>query len=263
MFSAMKLAPALACILFSTLTGPLFAADQPQWGQAWTRNMVSAERGLPSSFDLETGKNVQWIVPLGTQTHGTPIVAGGRVFIGTNNEEPRDPKNVGDRGIMLCLDEKDGHFLWQLAVPKRREDQYFDWPKTGMASPVTVEGDRAYFVDNRGEILCLDVKGMATGNDGPFLDEGLHMMPRQALPPTFKPEPLPPGTSVPPAGPTDADIIWLFDMPASAGTWPHDGAHSSILILGDYLYLNTGTGVDNTHRGIRAPDAPSLIVLEK
>ena len=52
-------------------------------------------------------------------------------------------------------------------------------------------------------------------------------------------------------------------MPASAGTWPHDGAHSSILILGDYLYVNTGTGVDNTHRGIRRPDAPSLIVLEK
>src|SRR6188474_3004478 len=27
------------------------AADQPQWGQAWSRNMVSAERGLPSDFD--------------------------------------------------------------------------------------------------------------------------------------------------------------------------------------------------------------------
>jgi hypothetical protein len=118
-------------------------------------------------------------------------------------------------------------------------------------------------VDNRGEVMCLDVNGMANGNDGPFQDEGLHMLPRRALPPTFQPDPLPPGTPVPPPGPTDADIIWLFDMPAEAGIWPHDGAHSSILIHGDYLYVNTGNGVDNTHKGIRRPDAPSLIVLEK
>jgi outer membrane protein assembly factor BamB len=52
-------------------------------------------------------------------------------------------------------------------------------------------------------------------------------------------------------------------MVNSAGIWTHDGAHSSILIDGDFLYLNTGTGVDNTHRKIRTPDAPSLIVLDK
>src|SRR6185503_8193311 len=64
-------------------------------------------------------------------------------------------------------------------------------------------------------------------------------------------------------GKTDADIIWLFDMVESAGIWPHDAAHSSIMIDGDLLYLNTGTGVDNTHKRIRTPDAPSLIVLDK
>ncbi len=35
------------------------------------------------------------------------------------------------------------------------------------------------------------------------------------------------------------------------------------MILGNYLYLNTATGVDNTHKRIRAPDAPSLVVLDK
>ena len=52
-------------------------------------------------------------------------------------------------------------------------------------------------------------------------------------------------------------------MVDGAGIWPHDGAHSSILIHGDFLYLNTGTGVDNTHKRIRATNAPSLIVLDK
>jgi outer membrane protein assembly factor BamB len=64
-------------------------------------------------------------------------------------------------------------------------------------------------------------------------------------------------------GPLDADILWMFDLSSGAGIWSHDAAHSSILIRGDQLYLNTGTGVDNTHKRIRRPDAPSLVVLDK
>ena len=234
-----------------------YGADRPQWGEAWSRNMVSGERNLPVSFDPATGKNSKWFVELGTETHSSPVIAGGRVYIGTNNENPRDPKHQGDRGVLMCFEEKSGRLLWQLVVPKRLEDVYFDWPKSGIASPVTVEGDRVYVVSNRGEVLCLDAQGMANGNDGSFQDEGAHM--------TVKA--LDAGASNPPLnlvpGPLDADIIWLFDLPTGAGIWSHDAAHSSILIHGDYLYLNSGTGVDNTHKKIRTPDAPSLVVLDK
>ena len=41
----------LRAISFCILAVSLSAADQPQWGQAWSRNMVSAERGLPAEFD--------------------------------------------------------------------------------------------------------------------------------------------------------------------------------------------------------------------
>src|SRR5262249_29049626 len=104
------------------------ASDQPQWGQAWSRNMVSAERGLPDRFDPGTGLNVKWTVQLGTESHSTPIVAGGHVFIGTNNGEPRDPKHQGDRGVLMCFAEEDGRFLWQLVAPKREDDPFLDWP---------------------------------------------------------------------------------------------------------------------------------------
>ena len=57
------------------------AADQPQWGQKLSRNMVSSETGLVDTFDPETGTNVKWVAQLGSETHSTPIVAGGRVFI--------------------------------------------------------------------------------------------------------------------------------------------------------------------------------------
>jgi outer membrane protein assembly factor BamB len=238
-----------AILLLLGLSGLAMEADQPQWGHAWTRNMVSDERDLPAEFDPATGKNIKWVAALGTESHATPVIAGGRVYIGTNNEVPRDPKHTGDRGVLMCFDEKDGKFLWQLVTPKREEDPYFDWPKTGISSPVTVEGERVYLVNNRGEVLCLDAQGMASGNDGPFTDEGAAAV----LPPA---QPLTPG-------PLDADILWRFDLTSGAGIWSHDGAHSSILIRGDHLYLNTGTGVDNSHVKIRTPDAPSLVVLDK
>jgi outer membrane protein assembly factor BamB len=233
------------------------AADQPQWGQAWSRNLVSEERNLPESFDPEAGRNVKWSVQIGNETHGTPIIAGGRVYIGTNNGNPRDPKHQGDRGVLMCFDEQAGKFLWQLVVPKRVEDIYFDWPSSGICSPVTVEGERVYIVSNRGEVMCLDALGMSNGNDGPFKDEGVHMTPHRADEPDLKPE------SALKPGPLDADILWRFDLTSGAGIWSHDGAHSSILVRGDCLYLNTGTGVDNTHKKIRTPDAPSLVVLDK
>ena len=235
--------------------------------------MVSAEKGLPDSFDPKTGKNIKWSAQIGTETHSTPVVAGGRVYIGTNNGEPRDAKHQGDRGVLMCFEEKTGKFQWQLVVPKRDEDPYFDWPNSGISSPVTVEGDRVYLVSSRGEVMCLDAQGMANGNDGPFLDEGAHMTPapNAGAPPKPVPGadirprllPTPPDATALTPGRLDADIVWLFDLASGAGVWPHDGAHSSILLRGDYLYLNTATGVDNTHKRIRTPDAPSLVVLDK
>ena len=232
----------LSALAWGALLLTARAADQPQWGQAWSRNMVSEETGLPESFDPQTGRNIQWSAELGTETHSSPVVAEGRVYIGTNNGHPRDPAQQGDRGVLMCFDEKTGRFLWQLVFPKRDEDIYFDWPNSGISSPVTVEGDRVYFVNNRGEVLCLEVQTGAA----PAAPEDE----RTAL-------------VRPSDAPREPRIVWRFDLPTGAGIWSHDAAHSSIIIRGDYLYLNTGTGVDNTHRRIRTPDAPSLVVLDK
>lgn len=261
MFNVRAGAIALLLLLFIRSARGL---DQPQWGEAWTRNMVSNEKGLPESFDVKTGLHVKWSASLGTQTHSTPIVAGGRVYIGTNNGVPRDPRHQGDRGVLMCFDEKNGKLLWQLVVPKREEDPYFDWPECGMSSPATVEGDRVYIVSNRGEVMCLDPLGMANGNDGPYTNEAVHCTPA-ASSQSAKTNSTPANNETPrlDTGPLDADIIWLFDLTKGAGIWSHDAAHSSILIHGNYLYLNSGTGVDNTHKRIRRPDAPSLVVLDK
>jgi len=225
------------------------AADQPQWGEHFSRNMISIERGLPESFDPATGKNIRWTAKIGSQSYATPIVANGKVFIGTNNKSPRDPRHQGDRGVLMCFDEKDGRFLWQLVVPKLEDDRYLDWPEVGMASAPTVEGDRVYVLSNRGEVMCLGTDGLAKGNNGPFRDEARHLTPR--------------GQPREEAGPLDADIIWVTDLVSKAGIHTHDQVEGSILIDGDLLYVNSCNGVDNTHRVIRCPDAPTLVVLDK
>ena len=224
-------------------------ADQPQWGERYTRNMVSAEKDLPSTFDPETGENVLWAVQVGTETYSTPVVAGGRVFIGTNNHRPHDPRLTGDRGVLLCLDARDGAFIWQLALVKRGPSPYWDWPRCGMVSPATVDGDRVYMVTNRGEVVCLDMNGMADGNDGPYTDEARLMALKDG--PPIEP------------GPTDADVVWLYDLTKEAGVRQHDSAHSSFLIHDGFIYMNTSNGLDDAHQKVENPEAPSLVVFEK
>ena len=103
------------------------------WGGTPDRNMVSTMKGLPAEWDVKTKKNVKWVADLGSQSYGNPVVAGGMVFVGTNNELVRDPKQPGDRGVLMAFRESDGEFLWQqthvearvgprqrLAVPGRR-----------------------------------------------------------------------------------------------------------------------------------------------
>jgi outer membrane protein assembly factor BamB len=211
--------------------------------------MVSDETGLPETFDPATGKNIKWVIPLGTQTYSTPVVSGGKVLIGTNNDRPRDPRHKGDRGVFLCLDEKDGSLCWQLVLPKIGGDPRVDWPRAGMVSPATVQGDRVYLVSNRGQVMCLDLNGQTNGNNGPYRDEGRVMAP--------------PGAEPMGVTETDADIIWLFDIRAKLGVHQHDSAHSSILLHEQFLYINTSNGLDTNHEYVFSPNAPSLIVLDK
>lgn len=227
----------------------LLAADQPQWGEKHSRNMISSDKNIPEICDPVTGENLKWKVKLGSQTYSTPVVANGKVFIGTNNDGPRDANFQGDRGVLYCFDEANGSLVWQLVVPKITTSKYWDWPREGICSPATIEGDNVYIVSNRGEIMCLDINGLANGNDGPFKDEAQH----SAVP----------GAAVLPLNNIDADIIWIFDLIGELNVRQHDGAHGSPLIDGDYLYVNTSNGVDDTHSEIHSPDAPSLVVVNK
>ena len=92
--------------------------DWPMWGGTPDRNMVSKMTGLPIEWDVKTKKNVKWVADLGSQSYGNPVVAGGMVFVGTNNELVRDKAQGGDRGVLMACDDKTGEFMWHQTHPK-------------------------------------------------------------------------------------------------------------------------------------------------
>ncbi len=236
--------------------------DWPQWGgNDPGRNMFSPAKGLPDrfepgkrkagtdDFDIATAKNVKWAAKLGSQSYGNATIAGGRVFVGTNNDSPRDPQHQGDRSVLMCFDEKTGDFLWQLVVPKLASGKVNDWEGLGLLAAPTVEGDRVYVVTSRCEVLCLTVNGLAKENVGTFTDEAGYVAG--------------PGKPKAKVGPKDADIVWRYDMMDELGVFPHNASNCSVLIVGGTLYVCTSNGQDWTHSNIPSPLSPSLVALDK
>jgi hypothetical protein len=170
-------------------TERVITGDWPCWGGDVARNMVNATTGFADIFTPKTPVedprrlsrvpetpiddfNILWQMPLGSQTYGNPVVSGGKVFVGTNNGGQYRPQHEGDRGVLLCFDEKTGEFLWQLTREKLPQGRVNDWPEQGICSAPYVEGNRLWLVTNRCELMCLDTEGFRDGkNDGPYTDE--------------------------------------------------------------------------------------------
>ena len=237
-FSALALgALALPALLPRDAEVRAAAAEVAGFGAIPTRNQVSPEKGLPADFDVKSGRNVLWTAAAGSQSYAGPVVADGKVFIGTNNEGERNPAIKGDKGVLMAFDAKTGAFLWQAITDKLPSGRVNDWPQQGVCSTPFVEGKRLYYVSNQARLVALDTDGLANGNDG-FQGE------------KYK-------------GPTDADILWEFDMMAELDVFPHNLAASSPLVVDDLIFITTANGVDEGHVNIPSPLAPSFIAVNK
>jgi outer membrane protein assembly factor BamB len=212
--------------------------ERAMLGGSPSRNNVSGEKALPASFDLATGRGVKARAELGNESYAGPVVAGGRVFLGTNNERPRNPGVSGDRGVLLAFSAVDGAFLWQATHAKLAAGRSQDWPLQGLCSTPAVEGDRLYYLSNRGEAVALDTQGFRDGeNDGPFTAETVR-------------------------GENEADFVWTLDLIGSLGIVPHYMIASSPVVAGDLLFFVTGNGPGSQGK-IPAPGAPSFAAVDR
>lgn len=216
-------------------------ADWPQWAGWSGRNNTPSGKNIPVTWDIDSGKNIKWQSKLGSQTYGNPVVANGKVYVGTNNgagHVKRYPANV-DLGCLLCFNEADGKLLWQHSNPKLSTGRVHDWPLQGICDSPYVDGERVWYVTSRGEVACLDTAGFHDGeNDGPFKTE-------------------------PNENKDEADVIWSFNMMGKLGVSQHNMCSCSVTCAGNVLFVNTSNGVSFEHLNIPAPNAPSFIAMNR
>jgi outer membrane protein assembly factor BamB len=202
----------------------------PMFGVTNHRNLVNTiDKNVPETWkadeDPKKNKNIKWIAQLGDTAYACPVIAGGRIFVGTNNKKPRDPKIEDDGGVMMCFRESDGKFLWQAYHAKLDTPEENDSPGLGIASTPVVEGDRVYYVSNRCELVCADVEGD---------------------PKTGKPK-----------------IVWTLDMFKDLKVYPERLANCSPLIVGDLVFVVTSNGINLQANKVQNPNAPSFIAVNK
>lgn len=212
----------------------------------WNPGMFPRSGKFVTGVPLQS-QNIKWCAPLGSYTAGSPVVSGGRVFIGTNNAYGYLPKYPADEdfGVLLCLDEQDGSLLWQATSAKllRNDNSGYksraeDWPMGGVTSTPVVAGDRLWYVNNRAEVVCLDADGFHDGvNDGPVIDE--------------------------PQEDSEADVVWRLDLRKTFGVHVHEQSPCRPATDGSRLFIVTGNAVDQSHTVMPNPRAPSFVALDR
>ena len=206
-------------------------APQPQTTTTETGNP-------PVDWDTTTGRNIVWSVELGNDTFGRPVVAGGAVYVGTDNARHMNPAFQEAGGVLMAFRVTDGAFLWQDVAPRvERGLREFLLPST--TSAPYVEGTRLYYVTAQCQLRCLDTQGFRDGdNGGPYREEVFHDN-------------------------AAADIVWELDMCARLGVFPHEASNSEVLPVGDLLMVSTSNGQNEGHTRVPSPRAPSLIAVDK
>lgn len=232
MTARFQVRPALVLMAaFLASTPSLPADDWLMFGRDKTRNAVSPEKNLPLEWDIRTGRNIKWKVPIGSRCFSTPVVANGLVWIGSNNDKPKDKNFTGPAGVLLCFRESDGGFLYQHVSP-HGVDSPRVWSSLGYSCSLMSEQDRLWFVSTRAETICLEAGPIQRG-------EG---QPRE---------------------------IWKVDLRDEFGIFPTTsvmggGQMCSIgASHGDLIYVITSNGKDWTRSNLPAPLAPGLVCLNK
>ncbi len=128
----------------------------------------------------------------------------------------------------MAFDQATGKFLWQKFYSKLPTGRVNDWPGEGLCATGYSEPGRLWYCTNQCHVVCLDMS---------------------------------PGAKKLPDG--SPPRIWDVDMIGKLGVFPHNMTSSSIASWGDYIYVITGNGVDDTHKHVVAPQAPGIVCFEK
>ena len=203
------------------------AGDWSMWGGTPHRNMVSAEKDAPTEWNVEENKNIKWVAKLGSKAYGNPIVTNGLVLVGTNNEAAYDKKYTNPDGTAV-----DGGVL--MAFDEKtgafRWQKYFAKLPSGRVNDWPGEGLCSTVYSEKDRIWFCSNRCEVVCLDVSASE------PRE---------------------------VWKTDMMKTLGVFPHNMTAAAPVAYGDYIYVTTGNGVDDTHKNVVAPQAPGLVCFDK
>ncbi|MCI0378855.1 MAG: PQQ-binding-like beta-propeller repeat protein, partial [Gemmataceae bacterium] len=130
-------------------------SDSPLFGGSPQRNMANVkDKNIPAEWVVEEGKlkNIKWVAELGSKSFGGPVIAGGKVYMGTNKS--RDPKVKDPKAVLYCFNEADGKFLWQAVHDIPPADIFTEARSYGLLSSPAVDGNRLYYLTQDCRVIC-------------------------------------------------------------------------------------------------------------
>jgi outer membrane protein assembly factor BamB len=210
----------------------------PMFGGTPARNMVNlTDKNIPAEWCVEEGKekNIKWQALLGSKSYGGPVVVAGRVLVGTNNANPRDPAtaallkklkpdqmkerdDLSNKSVLMCFEEKTGRFQWQTVHDAPAGAIFAEVVGMGLLSTPAVDDGKIYYVLPECVVVCADLK--------------------------------------------DGKALWQYDMRKKLKVTPYHCGNCSPLVVGNLVFLMTGNGLDNLGN-VAEPEAPSFIALNK
>ncbi len=238
----------LAALAIFLTTGLSVRADV--WANDPYRNHIREASNLPDALNEET---LLWEKDTGAKhQYPMPAVVDDMILVGGDAEGNPDElwAEAADHGAtMVAYSLKDGSEIWRLIVPQGGYG-----PGTyGTCGMPVVDGDRIYILSMY-EVFCLDLNGLADGNDG--MTGELEIMTRSP----FK---LPEGKEMPTELPDwSADIIWHYSL-EEFDLKVQDATSSTILKVGDQLWLGTAHEIGSRAKAYgKHGDVPHLLVLD-
>lgn len=115
---------------------------------------ISDEKGIPTSWDAESGKNILWKTEVPLPGHGSPVIWGDRLFLSGASETARK---------VFCFDAAGGKLLWSQEVPgtpqSTREPPKVSEDTGYAASTTATDGRRVFAIFANGDLGAFDFDG--------------------------------------------------------------------------------------------------------
>jgi len=117
-------------------------------------NGVSPAKNIPSDWDIASGKNLIWKVPVPRHGYNSPVIWEDKLFLCGGDNAVRE---------VFCYNSKTGELLWQQEV-KDVEGAPATPPKTtsdtGLSAPsATTDGKAVYAMFGTGDVIAFDMNG--------------------------------------------------------------------------------------------------------